>query len=113
MGANKYKKVSDSVRDLYLNGYTKNGISEALGLSINQVGYILYSILKVHAKAPRKMSSVNLVESMPKQLVNRVITLASWGYNMKEIAEDTRLPYNRVHVLIKEATKKNLIKNLV
>ena len=53
MGANKYKKVSDAVRDLYLDGYTKNAISEALGLSINQVGYILYTILKVHAKAPR------------------------------------------------------------
>jgi hypothetical protein len=113
MGANKYKKVSDSVRDLYLEGYTKNAISEALGLSINQVGYILYTILKVHAKAPRKMSSINLVESMPKNLVNRVITLASWGYNIKEISEDTRLPYNRVHVLVKEATNKELIKKMV
>jgi orotate phosphoribosyltransferase-like protein len=47
---------------------------------------------------------------MPKNLVNRVITLASWGYNIKEISEDTRLPYNRVHVLVKEATNKELIK---
>jgi hypothetical protein len=51
MGANKYKKVSDSVRDLYLEGYTKNAISEALGLSINQVGYILYYILKVQRQS--------------------------------------------------------------
>ena len=113
MGANKYKKVSDSVRDLYLDGYTKNAISEALGLSINQVGYILYTILKVHAKEPRKMSSVNLVESMPKKLVNRVIRLASWGYNIKEISEDIQLPYNRVYVLVKEATNKELIKKMV
>jgi hypothetical protein len=50
---------------------------------------------------------------MPKHLVNRVITLASWGYNNKEIAEDTRLPYNRVHVLVKEATNKELIKKMI
>lgn len=113
MAANKFEKVSGMVRDLYLDGYTKTSISKALGLTVNQVGYILYTLLKLHVKAPRKMSSTNLVESMPKHLVNRVITLASWGYNNKEIAEDTRLPYNRVHVLVKEAINKELIKKMV
>jgi hypothetical protein len=59
------------------------------------------------------MSSTNLVELMPKEQVNRVITLASWGYNASEIAEDICLPYNRVQVLIKEANEKNLIKKMV
>ena len=113
MAADKYQKVKEMVHDLYLDGYTKNSISKVLGMSVNQISYILYTKLRMHEKSPRKMSSTNLVESMPKHLVNRVITLASWGYNNKEIAEDTRLPYNRVYVLVKEATNKDLIKKLV
>lgn len=113
MAADKYQKVTAMIQDLYLNGYTKNAISKAIGLSPNQVAYILYTKLKMHEKAPRMAISTNLVENMPKHLVNRVIQLAGWGYNKKEIAEDTRLPYNRVDVLVREATKKNLIKILV
>lgn len=113
MAADKYQKVTAMIQDLYLNGYTKNAISKAIGLSPNQVAYILYTKLKMHEKAPRMAISTNLVDNMPKQLVDRVIQLAGWGYNKKEIAEDTRLPYNRVDVLVREATKKNLIKILV
>lgn len=113
MAADKFKAVKGTVLDLYLNGYTKAKIAEAIGMSPAQAAYILYTILKVHEKKPRKMSSTNLVESMPREQVNRIITLASWGYNGKEIAEDTCLPYNRVQVLIKEATQKNLIKKMV
>ena len=92
---------------------TKVMIAEALGMKESQIAYILYTLLRIHEDRPRKMSSTNLVESMPKDQVNRVITLASWGYNGKEIAEDTCLPYNRVQVLIKEATQKNLIKKMI
>lgn len=92
---------------------TKVMIAEALGMKESQIAYILYTLLRIHEDRPRKMSSTNLVESMPKDQVNRVITLASWGYNMKEISEDTSLPYNRVHVLVKEATEKNLIKKMI
>lgn len=113
MASDKYDKISAMIKELYLNGYTKNAISKAIGLNPNQVAYILYTKLKMHEKAPRMSVSTNLVDSMPKHLVNRIIQLASWGYNKKEIAEDTRLPYNRVDVLIREATKKNLIKILV
>lgn len=113
MAAAKFEKVKGTVLELYLNGYTKVKIADAIGMTHGQISYILYSILKVHEKQPRKMSSTNLVESMPKDQVNRIITLASWGYNGKEIAEDTCLPYNRVQVLIREATSKNLIKKMV
>jgi orotate phosphoribosyltransferase-like protein len=113
MAAFKYEKLTQIIEDLYLNGYTKNAISKAIGLSPNQVAYILYTKLRMHEKAPRMAISTNLVENMPKQVVNRIIQLASWGYNKKEIAEETRLPYNRVDILIREATKKNLIKILV
>ena len=113
MAIDKFEAVKKTVLDLYLNGYTKAKVAEAMGIKHSQVAYILYSILKVHEKKPRKMSSTNLVESMPKEQVNRIITLASWGYNGKEIAEDTCLPYNRIQVLIKEATEKKLIKKMV
>lgn len=113
MATDKFKEVKGTILDLYLNGYTKAKVAEALGMKHSQVAYILYTILKVHEKKPRKMSSTNLVESMPRDQVNRVITLASWGYNGKEISEDTCLPYNRVQVLIKEATQKKLIKKFV
>jgi len=113
MAAAKFQEIKGTVLDLYLKGYTRVQISEALGITDGQANYIIYTILKVHQKKPRKMSSTNLVESMPKDQVNRVITLASWGYNAHEIAEDICLPYNRVQVLIKEATAKNLIKKMV
>ena len=113
MAAAKFQEVKGTVLEMYLNGYTKAKVAEAIGMTHGQVAYILYSILKVHENNPRKMSSTNLVESMPKELVNRVITLASWGYNGKEIADDICLPYNRVQVLIKEATQKKLIKKMV
>ena len=113
MAIDKFEAVKKTVLDLYLNGYTKSKVAEAMGMKHSQVAYILYSILKVHEKHKRKMSSTNLVELMPKEQVNRVITLASWGYNASEIAEDICLPYNRVQVLIKEANEKNLIKKMV
>lgn len=113
MENHKYEAVKNTILDLYLKGYTKAKVAEALGMKNSQVAYILYSVLKVHHKKPRKMSSTNLVEAMPRDQVNRVITLASWGYNGKEIAEDTCLPYNRIQVLIKEATEKKLIKKMI
>lgn len=113
MAAAKFEEIKETVLDLYLKGYTRIKIAESLNITDAQANYVIYSILKVHEKKPRKMSSTNLVESMPRDQVNRVITLASWGYNGKEIAEDTCLPYNRVQILIKEATQKNLIKKMI
>jgi len=113
MAIDKFKEVKNTVLEMYLNGYTKAKVAEAMGMKHSQVAYILYSILKVHEKHKRKMSSTNLVELMPKEQVNRIITLASWGYNASEIAEDICLPYNRVQVLIKEANEKKLIKKFV
>lgn len=113
MAAKKFQAVKNTILNLYLKGYTKLKLAEALGMKPSQVSYILYTVLKAHEKKPRKMSSTNLVDSMPKYQVNRVITLASWGYNASEIAEDTCLPYNRIQILIKEATEKNLIKKMI
>jgi orotate phosphoribosyltransferase-like protein len=50
---------------------------------------------------------------MPRELVNRVITLSCWGYSKKEIAEDLEIKFKLVADLVKEATDKKLIQNLL
>jgi hypothetical protein len=113
MATYKHEDKREVIKDLYLNGYTKQAISERVGISCNQVAYILYKLLNLKIKAPRKETKTNLIEALPKQLVNRVITLANWGYNSKEIAEDINQPFKRVNYLVKEATRKDLIKKMV
>jgi hypothetical protein len=76
-----------------------------MGIRITAVNYILYGILEVQCNNPRG----NLVNEMPKELVNRVVTLASWGYTKKEIAEDLEVKEKLVADLVKEATDKKLI----
>jgi hypothetical protein len=76
-----------------------------MGLRLAVVNYILYVILGVSSNNPRG----NLVNEMPRELVNRVITLACWGYTKKEIAEDLEVKEKLVGDLIKEATDKKII----
>jgi hypothetical protein len=76
-----------------------------MGVRLAVVNYILYVILGVSSNNPRS----NLVNEMPKELVNRVITLACWGYTKKEIAEDLEVKEKLIGDLIKEATDKKLI----
>jgi hypothetical protein len=76
-----------------------------MGIRITTVNYILYNILEVSTYNPR----ANLVNEMPRELVNRVITLACWGYSNKEIAEDLEIKFKLVADLVKEATDKKMI----
>jgi hypothetical protein len=78
-----------------------------MGIRITTVNYILYGVLEVQTNNPRG----NLVNEMPKELVNRVITLSCWGYSKKEIAEDLEVNFKLVSDLVKEATDKKLIRN--
>jgi hypothetical protein len=113
MAAYKYIEIRDKVKALYLQGYTKIGIAEMLGVDPNIVGYILYVQLKMHLGEAKKPRYTNLVEEMPRQIVNRVITLTNFGYNSREISEDLNLPNCRINRLIQEAKSKNLIKKMV
>jgi hypothetical protein len=97
------------VRELYTQGNTKHQIAEIMGIRITTVNYILYNILEVSSYNPR----ANLVNEMPRELVNRVITLSCWGYSKKEIAEDLEIKFKLVADLVKEATDKKMIKNLL
>jgi hypothetical protein len=97
------------VRELYTQGNTKHQIADMMGIRITTVNYILYNILEVSSYNPR----ANLVNEMPRELVNRVVTLSSWGYSKKEIAEDLEIKFKLVSDLVKEATDKKMIQKLL
>jgi DNA-binding NarL/FixJ family response regulator len=105
MAACKHESLVPLVRELYTQGNTKHQIAEMMGIRITTVNYILYNILEVSSYNPR----ANLVNEMPRELVDRVVTLACWGYTKKEIAEDLEVKEKLVGDLIKEATDKKLI----
>jgi len=105
MAACKHEALIPLVRELYTQGNTKHQIAEMMGIRITTVNYILYNILEVSSYNPR----ANLVNEMPRELVDRIITLSSWGYTKKEIAEDLEVKEKLVGDLIKEATDKKLI----
>jgi orotate phosphoribosyltransferase-like protein len=105
MATCKHESLVPLVRELYTQGHTKHQIAEIMGVRLTSVNYILYVILGVSSNNPRS----NLVNEMPKELVNRVITLSCWGYTKKEIAEDLNVKFKLVADLVKEATDKKLI----
>lgn len=104
MATCKHEALIPLVKDLYLKGYTKNKISEMIGVDSLVVRYILYNKLKI---SNRKR---DLFNEMPKDLVNRVVTLSCWGYSRKEIAEDLKVKEKIVSDLIQEATERKIIK---
>lgn len=105
MATCKHEALVPLVRELYTQGKTKHQIADMMGIRITTVNYILYNILEVSSYNPR----ANLVNEMPRELVDRVVTLACWGYTKKEIAEDLEVKEKLVGDLIKEATDKKLI----
>lgn len=105
MAACKHEALVPLVRDLYTLGHTKHQVAEMMEVRVTVVNYILYGVLEVQSNNPRG----NLVNEMPRELVNRVITLACWGYSKKEIAEDLEINFKLVSDLVKEATDKKLI----
>jgi len=105
MATCKHESLVPLVRELYTQGHTKHQIAEIMGVRLSAVNYILYVILGVSSNNPRG----NLVNEMPRELVNRVVTLACWGYTKKEIAEDLEVKEKLVGDLIKEATDKKII----
>jgi hypothetical protein len=109
MAACKHESLVPLVRELYTQGNTKHQIAEIMGIRITTVNYILYGVLEVQCNNPRG----NLVNEMPRELVNRVITLSCWGYSKKEIAEDLEIKFKLVADLVKEATDKKLIQKLL
>lgn len=113
MAAHKYAEISDQVRDLYLQGMSRKKISDALDIDESSVRYILYSQLDIKESNPRKPIGADLLNSIPSEKLNKIITLTNFGYNYHEVANDVDLLPSKVFRLITEAKKKNLIKKLV
>jgi hypothetical protein len=110
MATCKHEELAPMVRDLYIEGFTKNKISQLLKVDQALIGYILYVQLKIHERYPRKQTGEDLLECLPKEKVAKIITLASFGYTNKEIATDQELPHRDVNKIIFEAKRKKLIK---
>jgi hypothetical protein len=109
MATCKHESLVPLVRELYTQGNTKHQIADMMGIRITTVNYILYGILEVQTNNPRG----NLVNEMPRELVDRVINLSCWGYSKKEIAEDLEIKFKLVADIVKEATDKKLIQKLL
>ena len=113
MEGTKSKKLIKKVEQLYKQGKTSAAIAKELKITKSKVGYILYTTLRIHEQMPRKLPTTNLIETMPKDQVNKIIRLYSWGYAPGEIAEDIEVPLNRIRMLITEAKEKRLIKKMI
>lgn len=111
MAACKHEEIAPMVRDLYIEGFTRKRISEVLNVDQDLVGYILYVQLRIHERYPRKQTGEDLFECLPKEKVDKIIMLASFGYTNKEIAEDQDMPHRDVNKIVIEAKRKKLIKN--
>jgi orotate phosphoribosyltransferase-like protein len=112
MASYKYNKIVDQVRDMYIQGLSKKKISVKLDVDMAQIGYILYVQLKIHESFPRRQTGADLLEALPKEKINKIITLSSFGYNVKEIANDQNISQRDVFKIVTEAKKKKLIKKV-
>lgn len=111
MAKTKHEELAPVVRDLYIEGFTRSKISQLLKVDQDLIGYILYVQLKIHEQYPRKQTGEDLLEWLPKEKVAKIITLASFGYTNKEIAEDQEMRHRDINKIVTEAKKKRLIKN--
>ena len=112
MATNKYTEIVDQVRDLYIQGLSKRKISARLDIDQAQIGYILYVQLRIHEEYPRKSTGRHLLEGLPKEKINKIITLTNFGYNVLEIANDQEMQARDVFKIVSEAKKKKLIKKV-
>ena len=112
MATHKYTEIVDQVRDLYIQGLSKRKISARLDIDQAQIGYILYVQLRIHEEYPRKSTGRHLLEGLPKEKINKIITLTNFGYNVLEIANDQEMQARDVFKIVSEAKKKKLIKKV-
>ena len=112
MAANKYTEIVDQVREMYIQGLSKRKISARLDIDQAQIGYILYVQLRIHEEYPRKSTGRHLLEGLPKEKINKIITLTNFGYNALEIANDQEMQARDVFKIVSEAKKKKLIKKV-
>jgi DNA-binding transcriptional regulator LsrR (DeoR family) len=107
------QEIIDEIKRLYIEGFTRKKIAAKLGLDAEKVGYLLYTKLKLHELYPRKLINENIFNILTDHQISRVLTLATYGYNCKEIAEDQNLEFRKVKRLLDVAEAKNMIEKKV
>jgi hypothetical protein len=103
----------EQIKSLFIEGKTKKQISQATGISVSQVWYIVYDRLKLHERFPRQKPRNKPLKEVTPYIINRIITLTNWGYHCKEIAEDQGVHPSEVRKVIEEATFQKKIQKKV
>ncbi len=106
-------EVMQQVKEMYLKGMTRNKIAEAMGLEQYQVGHMLYSKMMLQRSNPRHLQDDKILKLLTPHQINRILTLATFGYNVREIAEDQQIGYLKVKRLLSVAEHKNMIERKV
>ena len=101
------------VKQLYLEGLTRKKIAKRLEIDEQKVGYLLYTKMKIHEMYPRKLMDENIFELLTDHQVSRILTLATYGYNIREIVEDQQIEYRKVKKLLDVANYRNMIEKKV
>lgn len=105
-------EIINEVKRLYIEGFTRKKIAAKLGMD-KKVGYLLYTKLKLHEIYPRKLMDENIFQILTDHQISRILTLATYGYDCREIAEDQQLEFRKVKKLLDVAESKNMIEKKV
>jgi hypothetical protein len=107
------QEIMQQIKALYLKGLTRKKIAKAIGLDDQKVGYLLYTKMKLHELYPRKLMDENIFQILTDHQISRILTLATYGYDCREIAEDQNLEFRKVKKLLDVAEAKNMIEKKV
>jgi hypothetical protein len=103
----------EKVKSLYLEGFTRKKIAKTLGIDDQKVGYLLYTKMKLHEIYPRKLMDENIFQILSDHQINRILTLATYGYDCREIAEDQNIEFRKVKKLLDVAESKKMIQKKI
>jgi hypothetical protein len=106
-------EVMIKIKALYLEGLTRKKIAKLVGVDQQKVGYLLYTKMRLHELYPRKLMDENIFQILTDHQISRILTLATYGYDCREIAEDQNLEFRKVKKLLDVAESKNMIEKKV
>ena len=106
-------EIMIKIKALYLEGLTRKKIAKLVGLDQQKVGYLLYTKMRLHELYPRKLMDENIFQILTNHQISRILTLATYGYDCREIAEDQNLEFRKVKKLLDVAESKNMIEKKV
>jgi len=106
-------EVMIKIKSLYLEGLTRKKIAKLVGLDQQKVGYLLYTKMRLHELYPRKLMDENIFQILTDHQISRILTLATYGYDCREIAEDQNIEFRKVKKLLDVAESRNMIEKKV